>query len=102
MKKHAAIMKPKYRMVLDMLEREIAPLGIAEWQKPKGGYFISVNTMDGIAKRTLELCREAGVTMTPAGATFPYGIDPRDRNIRVAPSLPPVRRYHNIYNVRCR
>ena len=101
MKKHAAIMKPKYRMVLDMLEREIAPLGIAEWQKPKGGYFISVNTMDGIAKRTLELCREAGVTMTPAGATFPYGIDPRDRNIRVAPSLPPVQELRQAMEIFC-
>ena len=101
MKKHAAIMKPKYRMVLDMLEREIAPLGIAEWQKPKGGYFISVNTMDGIAKRTLELCREAGVTMTPAGATFPYGIDPRDRNIRVAPSLPPVEELRQAMEIFC-
>jgi len=101
MKKHAAIMKPKYRMVLDMLEREIAPLGIAEWQEPKGGYFISVNTMDGIAKRTLELCREAGVTMTPAGATFPYGIDPRDRNIRVAPSLPPVEELRQAMEIFC-
>ena len=101
MKKHAAIMKPKYRMVLDMLEREIAPLGIAEWQKPKGGYFISVNTMDGIAKRTLELCREAGVVMTPAGATFPYGIDPRDRNIRVAPSFPPVEELRQAMEIFC-
>ena len=101
MKKHAAIMKPKYRMVLDMLEREIAPLGIAEWQKPKGGYFISVNTMDGIAKRTLELCREAGVVMTPAGATFPYGLDPRDRNIRVAPSLPPVEELRQAMEIFC-
>ncbi|MBQ7437632.1 MAG: aminotransferase class I/II-fold pyridoxal phosphate-dependent enzyme [Oscillospiraceae bacterium] len=101
MKKHAAVMRPKYRMVLDMLEREIAPLGIAEWQKPKGGYFISVNTMDGIAKRTLELCREAGVTMTPAGATFPYGIDPRDRNIRVAPSLPPVEELRQAMEIFC-
>ena len=101
MKKHAAIMKPKYRMVLDMLEREIAPLGIAEWQKPKGGYFISVNTMDGIAKRTLELCRAAGVVMTPAGATFPYGIDPRDRNIRVAPSLPPVEELRQAMEIFC-
>ena len=101
MKKHAAIMKPKYRMVLDMLEREIAPLGIAEWQKPKGGYFISVNTMDGIAKRTLELCRAAGVVMTPAGATFPYGLDPRDRNIRVAPSLPPVEELRQAMEIFC-
>ena len=101
MKKHAAIMGPKFRMVLDMLEREIAPLGIAEWQKPKGGYFVSVNTMDGIAKRTLALCKEAGVVMTSAGATFPYGVDPRDRNIRVAPSLPPVEELEQAMEVFC-
>ena len=76
MKKHAAILKPKFAMVLETLEREIAPCGIAEWQKPKGGYFVSVNTMEGIAGRTLALCKEAGVVMTAAGATFPYGKDP--------------------------
>lgn len=101
MKKHASILGPKFRMVLDMLEKEIAPLGIAEWQKPKGGYFISVNTMDGLAKRTLALCKEAGVVMTSAGATFPYGVDPRDRNIRVAPSLPPVEELEQAMEVFC-
>ena len=101
MKKHASILGPKFRMVLDMLEKEIAPLGIAEWQKPKGGYFISVNTMDGLAKRTLALCKEAGVVMTSAGATFPYGVDPSDRNIRVAPSLPPVEELEQAMEVFC-
>ena len=101
MKKHAGVLGPKFRMVLDTLEREIAPLGIAEWQKPKGGYFVSVNTMDGIAKRTLALCKEAGVVMTSAGATFPYGNDPRDRNIRVAPSLPPVSELEQAMEVFC-
>ncbi len=101
MKKHAAILRPNFRTVLDTLEREIEPLGIAEWQRPKGGYFISVNTMDGIAKRTLELCREAGVVMTAAGATFPYGRDPRDRNIRVAPSVPPVEELRKAMEVFC-
>ncbi len=101
MKKHAAILGPKFKMVLDTLEREIAPLGIAEWQKPKGGYFVSVNTVDGIAKRTLALCKEAGVVMTSAGATFPYGRDPRDRNIRVAPSLPPVSELEQAMEVFC-
>ncbi len=101
MKKHASMLSPKFHMVLDTLEREIAPLGIAEWQKPKGGYFVSVNTMDGIAKRTLDLCREAGVVMTPAGATFPYGKDPRDRNIRIAPSLPPVEELRQAMEVFC-
>ena len=90
MKKHAEIMKPKFDSVLKALDEQIAPLGIAEWKHPKGGYFVSVDTMDGLAKRTLALCKEAGVVMTGAGATFPYGIDPRDRNIRIAPSLPPV------------
>ena len=101
MKKHAGVLGPKFGMVLDTLEREIAPLGIAEWQKPKGGYFVSVNTMDGIAKRTLALCKEAGVVMTSAGATFPYGNDPRDRNIRVAPSLPPVSELEQAMEVFC-
>ena len=90
MKKHAAIMGPKFRCVMDALDREIAPLDIASWQRPKGGYFVSLNAMPGTAKRTLALCREAGVTMTGAGATFPYGKDPQDSNIRIAPSLPPV------------
>ncbi len=101
MKKHAGVLGPKFRMVLETLEREIEPLGIAEWQKPKGGYFVSVNTMDGIAKRTLELCKEAGVVMTAAGATFPYGVDPRDRNIRVAPSLPPVEELRQAMEIFC-
>lgn len=101
MKKHASILGPKFAMVLSMLEKEIEPLGIAEWQKPKGGYFISVNTMDGIARRTLSLCKEAGVVMTSAGATFPYGVDPRDRNIRVAPSLPPVEELKQAMEVFC-
>ncbi len=90
MERHAAIMKPKFDTVLGALDQEIAPLGIASWTRPKGGYFISVDTLDGLAKRTLALCKEAGVVMTGAGATFPYGVDPRDRNIRIAPSMPPV------------
>ena len=101
MKKHAAILKPKFDMVLETLEREIAPCGIAEWQKPKGGYFVSVNTMEGIATRTLALCKEAGVVMTAAGATFPYGKDPRDSNIRIAPSLPPVEELEQAMEVFC-
>ncbi len=90
MEKHKAIVAPKFEAVLKMLDEEIAPLGIASWHKPNGGYFISFNTMDGCAKRVVELCKEAGVVLTPAGATFPYGIDPEDKNIRIAPTFPPV------------
>ena len=90
MKRHAAVLAPKFHAVLNALDREIAPLGIADYKRPVGGYFVSVDVMAGCAKRTLALCKEAGVTMTGAGATFPYGIDPRDSNIRIAPSLPPV------------
>ena len=101
MKRHAEVMLPKFRCVLEMLEREIAPLDIATWQKPKGGYFVSVNTIPGLAKRTLALCKEAGVVMTGAGATFPYGIDPNDSNIRIAPSFPPVAELEKAMEVFC-
>ena len=101
MKRHAEIMLPKFRCVLEYLEREIAPAGIATWQKPKGGYFVSVNTVPGLAKRTLALCKEAGVTMTGAGATFPYGVDPQDSNIRIAPSLPPVEELEKAMEIFC-
>ena len=101
MKQHAEIMRPKFRCVLDWLEKEIAPLGIADWQRPKGGYFISVNTVPGLAKRTLALCKEAGVVMTGAGAPFPYGKDPMDSNIRIAPSLPPVAELEAAMDVFC-
>ncbi len=90
MKRHAAVLAPKFHAVLNALDKEIAPLDIADYKRPVGGYFVSVDTMPGCAKRTLALCKEAGVTMTGAGATFPYGIDPNDSNIRIAPSLPPV------------
>ena len=101
MKEHAKILKPKFDMVVETLEREIAPLGIATWHKPKGGYFVSVNTTPGLAKRTLALCKEAGVVMTSAGATYPYGHDPADSNIRVAPSLPPVEELEQAMAVFC-
>ena len=101
MKKHAAILQPKFDMVPDTLAREIAPLGIAAWHTPKGGYFVSVNTAPGLAKRTLALCKEAGVVMTDAGATFPYGRDPQDSNIRIAPSLPPVEELEQAMAVFC-
>ena len=101
MKRHAAILGPKFRCVVEGLDREIAPLGIASWRRPKGGYFVSLNAMPGTAKRTLALCKEAGVTMTGAGATFPYGKDPQDSNIRIAPSLPPVEELEQAIAVLC-
>lgn len=88
MKKHAAIIAPKFQIVLDALEKEIAPLGIGEWIKPNGGYFISYNTTVGSAKRIGELCKEAGLVLTTVGATYPYGKDPSDSNIRIAPTFP--------------
>ncbi len=101
MKRHAAVMGPKFRCVADALDREIAPLDIASWRRPKGGYFVSFNAMPGTAKRTLALCGEAGVAMTGAGATFPYGRDPQDSNIRIAPSLPPVEELEQAMAVFC-
>ena len=101
MKKHAAVLGPKFKVVADMLDREIKPLGIAQWNRPMGGYFVSFNAMPGTAKRALALCKEAGVEMTPAGATFPYGKDPQDSNIRIAPSLPPVAELEKAMDVFC-
>ena len=101
MKKHAAVMGPKFKLVVDVLKREIAPRGLATWHEPKGGYFVSVNVKPGCAKRTWELCKEAGVEMTGAGATFPYGKDPQDSNIRVAPSLPPLNELEEAMSVFC-
>jgi len=88
MKKHAEILRPKFEAVLDCLDREIGGLGIGTWIKPLGGYFIAFDTLGGCAKRTIALCKEAGVIMTPAGATYPYKKDPKDTSIRIAPTLP--------------
>ncbi len=87
MKKHAAIMKPKFDAVEEILSEELGGLGIADWSKPDGGYFISFNTMEGCAKTVVAMMKDAGVTMTGAGATYPYHKDPEDRNIRIAPSF---------------
>ena len=101
MKGHAAIMAPKFQVVSDYLNREIAPLGFAHWNDPKGGYFVSLFAMSGTAKRVWALCKEAGVTMTEAGATYPYQNDPEDANLRIAPSLPPVAELEQAMEVLC-
>ena len=101
MRRHAALLAPKFTAVLDALDHEIAPLGIAHWTRPQGGYFISFYAMPGTAKRALALCKAAGVTMTGAGATYPYGRDPQDSNIRIAPSLPPVEELRQAMEIFC-
>lgn len=88
MMKQAELLRPKFEAVLNVLERELGGLGIGEWTKPKGGYFISFDAMDGCAKEIVAKCKEAGVTLTGAGATYPYKHDPQDANIRIAPSYP--------------
>ena len=90
MLKHRAIIGPKFDVVLNMLDKEIKPLGIADWHKPNGGYFVSFNGLEGTAKRIVALCKEAGVVLTDAGATYPYKNDPKDNNIRIAPTFPTV------------
>lgn len=90
MRRHADCIRPKFETMLDILRRELDGLGIAEWTEPNGGYFISLNVPDGCAHRVWQLAKEAGVTLTGAGATFPYGKDPRDRNLRLAPTFAKV------------
>lgn len=90
MRKHAEILRPKFEMVEEILERELSGLDIGKWTNPKGGYFISFDTLDGCAKQVVSRCAKAGVVMTPAGATWPGGRDPHDSNIRIAPSFPPL------------
>ncbi len=90
MKKHAQILRPKFEIVLKNLEANLGGLGIAHWTKPNGGYFISLDLLPGFARRTHTLCKEAGLVMTGAGATYPYGKDPEDKNLRIAPSYPSV------------
>jgi DNA-binding transcriptional MocR family regulator len=88
MRKHADILRPKFEAVLDVLDRELGGLEVGSWTRPKGGYFISFDALDGCAKKIVAKAKEAGLTMTGAGATFPYGKDPKDSNIRIAPSFP--------------
>ena len=90
MRKHADILRPKFEAVLETLDRELEGLGIGTWTTPKGGYFISFDSLDGCAKSIVAKCKKAGLVMTGAGATYPYGKDPHDSNIRIAPSYPPL------------
>ena len=90
MKKHASVIRPKFEAVEDIFDRNLSGLGIGTWTNPMGGYFISFEAMDGCAKKIIHLAKKAGVTMTEAGATWPYHQDPKDSNIRVAPTYPPI------------
>ena len=88
MMKHAEIMRPKFQAVLQVLEKELSGLQIGSWTNPNGGYFISFDAMEGCAKAIVAKCKEAGAVLTGAGATYPYGKDPKDSNIRIAPTFP--------------
>lgn len=101
MEKHKALIQPRFELVLNMLEKEIGGLGIAEWTRPNGGYFFSLNVLPGCAKRVVALCKEAGVTLTGAGASFPYGVDPADSNIRIAPTYPSMADLEKAAEVLC-
>ena len=101
MKKHKAVLQPKFEIVLGALEKELAPTATASWTKPNGGYFVSVDVLGGTAKRVVQLCKEAGVVLTGAGATYPCGNDPEDSNIRIAPSFPPNEELEQAMEVFC-
>lgn len=101
MKKHADVIRPKFESVLSELESSVAETGIAHWSKPKGGYFISLYVMDGCAKRVEQLCANAGLILTPAGAAYPYGNDPKDSNLRIAPSYPSAEEIQKAAKVLC-
>ena len=101
MKKHKKVLKPKFDIVLNTLERELVPVGVGRWTKPNGGYFVSVDVYEGTAKRVVALCGEAGVVLTGAGATYPLGIDPKDSNIRIAPTFPPNDELQTAVDVFC-
>lgn len=101
MKKHMAIVAPKFKAVADILEKELAPLEVGNWTNPKGGYFVSFDSIPGCAKRIVSLCKDAGVTLTGAGAAFPYGKDPDNKNIRIAPTYPSVEELISAMKIFC-
>jgi DNA-binding transcriptional MocR family regulator len=101
MKRHRAIIEPKFKTVTDKLEAELSGKGIASWTNPNGGYFISLNTLNGCAKKIVKMAADAGVVLTGAGATYPYGKDPNDRNIRIAPTFPPLDELKKAIEVFC-
>ena len=101
MQGHRQILQPKFQIVEESLERELGDLGIAKWSNPNGGYFVNLDVMNGCAKRVVNLCKEAGVVLTDAGATFPYGADPNDSNIRVAPTFPPQEELQQAMHLLC-
>jgi len=101
MEKHAAILRPKFKLVSDTLRAELGGLDIARWTEPLGGYFVSFDSLEGCAKRIVALCAEAGVALTPAGATYPNGNDPQDKNIRIAPTCPPIGELKDALEIFC-
>lgn len=101
MQKHKKILGPKFETVVNTLNEQIKEAGFAEWTDPNGGYFISIDVLNGTAKRVVQLCKEAGVVLTGAGATYPNGNDPDDKNIRLAPSFPPIEELATAMNVFC-
>ena len=101
MDKHAALIAPKFEAVDAALNRNLEGKGLAAWTRPQGGYFVCVDVPDGCAGETVRLAGEAGIKLTPAGATFPYGKDPRDRNIRIAPTMPSVDEINAAMDVFC-
>lgn len=101
MEKHKAILKPKFEIVISKLKSQLGDTGIAKWTEPNGGYFISVDVLEGTADKVVSLCRDAGVILTGAGATYPYGKDPKNSNIRIPPSFPPVEELSEAMDIFC-
>ena len=99
MRKHAKILRPKFEMVVSTLDKELGGLGIGTWTRPIGGYFVSFESLDGCAKDIVKRCKDAGVTLTGAGATYPYKNDPHDSNIRIAPTFPPIDELQKAINI---